>query len=183
MDLRLVPPPPSNPNPKPKPNPPNPPLGEPSDPPPNAVPPGSSPFRTPDNPYRGLVQEEVIEAHILSLIKALDFIRTPFWYSPTMALSFDGDCLGGKISPEDFNAAVKLVLTATEMGYYPKHGSVPLDPTNWQLGWKRTLRLVSEELESQSEHSTLFIHYRGHTDHVDASANKECVTYFDNKYD
>ncbi|KAH9954202.1 hypothetical protein BC827DRAFT_1272839 [Russula dissimulans] len=129
MDLGPVPPPASNPNPEP--NPLNPPPGKPPDPFLNAATSGIPPISAPDNPFRGPIPEEVVKAHNQSLTEALDFVRTPFRYGLAEPLRLDRECWGGKISPEDFNAAAKIVLTAMEMGDYPKHGKVPLDPTNW----------------------------------------------------
>ncbi|KAH9962562.1 hypothetical protein BC827DRAFT_1375715 [Russula dissimulans] len=153
MDVGPLPPPPTNPNPTP--NLPDPPRGRPPDPNPAAIAPEKTPFKALDNPYRGPVPEEVIEAHKQSLMEALDFIRSPFWYSLTEPLRFNGESLGGAISPSDFNAAVALVLTAMEVGYHPNQQNNLLDLTNWArlacslmatIGWG-----LARHCESNSE--------------------------------
>jgi len=129
MDLSPLPPPPPNPNPNP--NPPNPPQGRPPDPVPAEIPPDKPPHATPGNSRKGLTPEEVTDAHKLSLLEALDDVRSPFRYSPNEPFEFDSDSLGGTVSTEEFNTAYEIVVAAIGTGYHPIQGHSPLNTTNW----------------------------------------------------
>jgi hypothetical protein len=77
-----------------------------------------TPYRAPDNPFRGSLLKMRNKEHKEALQEALTGVRAPFLFSTEEALEFNGACVGIDTSAEDFNAAVTMVIAAIERGYY-----------------------------------------------------------------
>ena len=110
---------------------PNVPPDRPPDPTISVLFPETTPYRVPNNPFRGPPTSALKEAHKQSINEALSDIRRSFLYTLDELLEFDGKSVGVDFSTENFNAAVIIVIATIEWGYYPARDQTPLNTNNW----------------------------------------------------
>ena len=93
--------------------------------------PENTPYRAPNNPFRGQVVQERKNEHDKALRDALSIIRKPFLFELNEPVKFEGANVDANISTENFNDAVTTVIAAIEQGYYLTQDPTPLGPTDW----------------------------------------------------
>ncbi|KAI0285881.1 hypothetical protein BGY98DRAFT_1092709 [Russula aff. rugulosa BPL654] len=93
--------------------------------------PERTPYRAPENPFRGPITKETEEEYKRILQEVTEDIRAPFSYDNEGPLLFDGESVGVDLSSESFNAAVITVLAAVERGYYPARDPTPISARDW----------------------------------------------------
>jgi hypothetical protein len=93
--------------------------------------PENTPYRLPNNPFRGQISKGLKEAHKMALQDALDSVRGPFLFNPVEPYTFNGTCVDVDTPSESFNSAVTLVIAAVERGFYSNRDPAPLGPSDW----------------------------------------------------
>jgi hypothetical protein len=96
--------------------------------------PENTPYRVPDNPFRGHGTKELREKHKTALQDALGCVRAPFLFNPVEPYTFDGTVVGVDTPSDDFNSAVILIIAAVERGYTSNRDPAPLGPSDWATG-------------------------------------------------
>ncbi|KAF8489697.1 hypothetical protein F5888DRAFT_1744919 [Russula emetica] len=93
--------------------------------------PENTPYRVPDNPFRGPTSKGLSETYKKALQDALGSVRRPFLFNPVEPYSFDGTCVGVDTSSDSFNSTVTTVIAAIERGYCSNRDPAPLGPSDW----------------------------------------------------
>ena len=93
--------------------------------------PENTPYRVPNNPFRGTLPKTRKKEHREALNDALMDMRATFLYSTEGPIEFDGASVGIDMSTENFNAAVTTVIAAIERGYYSTRDPTPLGTSEW----------------------------------------------------
>ncbi|KAF8483267.1 hypothetical protein F5888DRAFT_1775370 [Russula emetica] len=93
--------------------------------------PETTPYRVPNNPFRGPVPKVKKREEKEALQEALRGVRAPFLFNVEEPIAFNGACVGVDMSTETFNAAVTTVIAAIERGYYSTRDPTPLGPSEW----------------------------------------------------
>ncbi|KAF8489009.1 hypothetical protein F5888DRAFT_1638816 [Russula emetica] len=78
--------------------------------------PENTPYRVPNNPFRGPTSKGLSEIYKKALREALHTVRSPFLFNLVEPYSFDGTCVGVDTSSDSFNSAVTTVIAAIERG-------------------------------------------------------------------
>ena len=76
--------------------------------------PENTPYRAPNNPFRGQFVQEQKNEHDKALRDALSIIRKPFLFELDEPVKFEGANMDANISTENFNDAVTTVIAAIE---------------------------------------------------------------------
>jgi hypothetical protein len=93
--------------------------------------PENTPYRAPNNPFRGPTSKELREKHKTALQDALGSIRGPFLFDPIEPYAYNSASIGLDISSDTFNSAVTIVTAAIERGYTSNRDPAPLQPSDW----------------------------------------------------
>jgi hypothetical protein len=93
--------------------------------------PVNTPYRVPENPFRGQITKALKEAHSTALKEALSDVQGPFLFDGVESFNYKGEQIGSDTSPENFDAAVITVVAAIERGYFPARDPTPLGPSEW----------------------------------------------------
>ena len=93
--------------------------------------PENTPYRVPNNPFRGTLPKTRKKEHREALNDALMDMRATFLYSTEGPIEFDGASVGIDMSTENFNATVTTVIAAIERGYYSTRDPTPLGTSEW----------------------------------------------------
>lgn len=93
--------------------------------------PENTPYRAPNNPFRGSISQRLSKIHKTALQDALKSVRGPFHFNSKEPYAFNGACVGVDISAEYFNSAAFTVIAALERGYCPNRDPAPLGTSDW----------------------------------------------------
>ncbi|KAI0263896.1 hypothetical protein BGY98DRAFT_940108 [Russula aff. rugulosa BPL654] len=93
--------------------------------------PENTPYRVPNNPFRGAVTQNLEKEHKQALQEALNSIKAPFIFELEEPIRFEGTNVDTDTSTENFNAAVTTVIAAIEWGYCSTRDPTPLGPAEW----------------------------------------------------
>jgi hypothetical protein len=109
----------------------NDPPDKPADPHISVLFPENTPYRVPNNPFRGAVTQNLEKEHKQALQEALNSIKAPFIFELEEPIRFEGTNVDTDTSTENFNAAVTTVIAAIERGYCSTRDPTPLGPAEW----------------------------------------------------
>ena len=93
--------------------------------------PENTPYRVPNNPFRGPISKGLSEIHKKALQDALSSVRGPFLFDPVEPYNFDGTCADLDTPSDSFNSAVIMVIAAVERGFCSNRDPAPLGPSDW----------------------------------------------------
>lgn len=93
--------------------------------------PESTPYRVPNNPFRGPISKGLSETHKMALQDALGSVRGPFIFNPVEPYTFNGECVDVDTPSDSFNSAVIMVIAAVERGFCSNRDAAPLGPSDW----------------------------------------------------
>jgi hypothetical protein len=93
--------------------------------------PENTPYRIPNNPFRGPTSKGLREIHKKALQDALGSVRGPFIFNPVEPYNFNGTYVDIDSSSDSFNSAVIMVIAAVERGFCSNRDPAPLGPSDW----------------------------------------------------
>src|SRR6202789_4503900 len=93
--------------------------------------PENTPYRVPDNPFRGPTAKRLRVTHKIAFQDAIASVREPLLFNPVKPYTFDSECVGGDTPSDSFNSAIITVIAAIERGYCSNRDPAPLGPSDW----------------------------------------------------
>jgi hypothetical protein len=113
------------------------------------------------NPSGSNTPEPTKDTSQHSLGEAVSEARASFRYNPIEPLIFDEAGFGNRVSADDFNRAVNVIISSIDKGFIPTAHALPLSPSEWARlscklltavgrGYRRTCDLAQESVIDQA---------------------------------